>query len=157
MITPPPKQTEDTLVVYDREVQEFRSAEATFNLVERDDPYRFELTFYCSTIPIDGICHHPNLEVTIVTESKPKLTEGQTWSHQPAYIDQENIWNVTNYYEWTHEGFDDFTVSIHGLRESSMLCEITGHVRLNRQELTKTQVVVWAWFTHNSNTKRSVW
>jgi hypothetical protein len=152
-----PQSSDNTLIVHDRKKQAFEIAEATFNFVERDSPPRFELTFRCSTRPINGIYDHPNLEVTIVLQSEPVLLAGQTWALQPAYVDRENIWNVTNYYEWTHENFEDFTVSIREKRETSLLCEISGHIKLNRQDLPKTPVVVLAWFIQNPNTKRSVW
>lgn len=147
----------NTLTVHDREPQVFELSTATYNVIQAADPLRFELTLRCDTLPIDGIYEHPNLEVTIVTDSMPQLLCGAVWRDQHGYIEREHIWNVTGYSEWTPETFEDFTVIVRERRDTELLCEVSGHIVLNRQELPETPVTVLGWFRHDPETKRSMW
>src|SRR4051812_1187835 len=106
------EQSVNTLVVHDRQPVVFHISSASYNLLERDDPHRFELTFHCSTESNPDVQHHPWLEVTIVLESKPPIEIGSGWHNQPGYIERQHLWNVSGYYEWTHENFEDFTVVV---------------------------------------------
>jgi CheY-like chemotaxis protein len=152
---PDPGNGLDTLLIQDLFPAEFRLAAATFNCTER--PHGWETTFHCETLPNGGDPLHPKLEVTVVTAAKPQIVMGQRWDRQPAYIEREGLWNLTNYYEWGHEAFEDFAVEIVDQNPDGILCWIAGDISLNRQAIPNTHVRVFGWFRHSAETKRSVW
>jgi hypothetical protein len=129
-------------------------SEASYNLKQVD--YGYELTFSCETEESSEVEYPPNLEVTVFSEEKPLLASGSAWENQPAYVDSVELGHLTNYYQWTHEGFENFSVRIMDVGEDSMRCLISGSVSLNPDGDDPVNVVVNANFLLDPNLGRGV-
>ena len=153
MATTQPKNTlrverEGTLV-------DFPLSEASYNWVRR--PHGIELTFACRAAEHPDQDHPPKVEVTIVLSEEPEIRAGVEWLNQPAYIDRDPLYNLTNYYGWTHEGFEDFSVRILGVEGSSVTCKLDGYISLNTDSDDPQPVSIVADFERDESMKRGVW
>jgi hypothetical protein len=126
---------------------------ATYNFNIED--HGCEFTLVCSTEKNRE--YNPELEVTIVLPEPPSIQAGDKWLNQPAYIDQHPLFNLTNYYEWTHEGFEDFSVEVQEITEDTITCKLTGTITLNPGPHVDYRASVLAEFTKDKSAERSIW
>ena len=133
----------------------FPVSRAAYNWKLKKHGYEFTLT--CQTVELPENDYPPNLEVTIVLPDEPNIEAGVEWLNQPAYIDKDPLYNVTNYYEWTHEGFEDFSLHILKVEEVSITCRLTGYISLNSSGDDPTPVSILANFHRDASVERGVW
>lgn len=151
----PSSQPENTLAVKrDGAVVNFPVSEAVYNW--KREEHGVEFTLMCRTAELADQDYEPNLEVTIVLADEPNIKVGSEWLNQPAYVEKNPLYNLTNYYEWTHEGFEDFSVSIRHIDEDTITCHITGYVSLNTSGDDPTLVSIVARFKHDESVERGV-
>ncbi|BDS07365.1 hypothetical protein NT6N_24050 [Oceaniferula spumae] len=148
------EQPDNTLVTFrdDAEVVlSIASASYNFNV----EPHGCEFTLSCVTK--DTAEYNPKLEVTIVLPEPPNIVAGDKWANQPAYIDRDPLFNLTNYYEWVHEGFEDFTLEVLKVSDDVITCRLTGTITLNPGPNKEFRVSVLADFKRDKSIERSVW
>ena len=133
----------------------FPVTEAAFNWIVR--PHGCEFTLICKTGELEGQDHNPKMEATIVLPAEPEIAVGSEWLDQPAYIEKDPLYNLTNYYEWTHEGFEDFSLRILEVSGSRLKCHLTGFVSLNPSGRNPVPVSILADFDRDQAVKRGVW
>jgi len=149
-----PQNTDKHLTIHLKENDIIYQIEsASYNI--RKEKTWYEFTLDIQTIELAERDYHPNVELSIVLKDIPKLKPGLKWIKQPCYIDDVEIGNITNYYEWCHEGFDDFNLEILSIKNNKIECVITGYIILNHQEDKPVKVSIHALFDHNKNLERS--
>ncbi len=116
-----------------------------------------EFTLKCQTTALSDKDYPPNLEVTIVLAEEPEIKVGSEWLNQPAYIDRDPLYNVTNYYEWAHEGIEKFSVNILRISGDTITCNISGYVSLNTTGDDPRPVSIMAEFKRENSLSRGVW
>ena len=127
------------------------SASYDFNV----EPHGCEFTLSCSTKEISE--YNPKLEVTIVLPEPPEIAPGDKWENQPAFIDRDPLFNLTNYYEWVHEGFESFSLEVLAVSGDVLTCRLTGTITLNPGPGTEFRASVVADCRRDKSTKRSAW
>lgn len=149
---PQPKNT--LQVARDGKLVLFPVSQAAYNW--KREGHGVEFTLACKAGEVSGQDFPPKVEVTIILDDEPKIEAGAQWNKQPAYIDKDPLYNLSNYYEWTHEGFEDFSVSIMEVGNNKMLCRLTGYVSLNRSVDVPVLVSIVAEFLRDESLARSV-
>lgn len=132
----------------------FPVTRATYNW--QREGHGVEFTLACEAGDLLGQDFPPKVEVTIVLDKEPKIEAGAQWNRQPAYIDKDPLYNLSNYYEWAHEGFENFSISILEAGNNKMLCRLTGYVSLNRSVDVPVLVSIVAEFLRDESLARSV-
>ena len=147
-----PNQPENTLRIEgDGDPVNYPIKEATYNWMARD--HGVEFTLQCKTADVPDQDNPPKLEVTIVLDEKPELKAGSKWLNQPGYIDRDPLYNMTNYYQYSHESFEDFSVVILNTKEDIISCHIKGIAG----EYGGDPVSIFADFKRDESLKRGVW
>lgn len=126
---------------------------AEYNIIKEKGWYEF--TLRVNTEETESFDYPPNVEITVICYEPPEITKGKTWKKQPCYIDKEGITNVTNFYMWTHEGFDNYDLTILDVDEETITCKIVGYIELNNQEEKPTKVTIQAKFIRDKEVERS--
>ena len=148
-----PPQAAETLRAHQQgSILDFPVVGAYYNWVTKENGC--ELTFACDTAVIPEEHHNPNLEVTILLTEPPVVASGAEWLNQPAYVDQEAM---TNYYQWSHEGFEDFSVTILAVEGEEVHCRVSGLIKLNVEGRTLKPFTVIARFQRDKSLGRGVW
>ena len=146
---------DNTLVIGEgQKTISFNTVEAKCNI--RAVATGYELTFSCHTEKDDSLDYNPHLEVTIFQKDEPSLVTGNEWSKQPAYIDEDGFDNMTNYYQWSHEGLENFSVSILEHGDNTVKALIRGEIDLNAQDNIEPIVSVLAYFKIDAELGRGV-
>ena len=128
-----------------------KSAEYNINKVNN----WYEFTLRADTKESDIFDYAPNVEITVICNEYPKLEKGKAWKNQPCYIEEEGKDNLTNFYMWTHEGFDNYDLTILDVNEETITCKIVGYIELNHQEEKPTKVSIQAKFIREKEVERS--
>ena len=146
----------NTLTIHKEEIELFETKTGEYNIVKENHGY--ELTFSFDTKEViddeDLDLYNPKVEVTIICSQKPTLNLHQSWKNQPGYIDATNLYNVTNFYQWTHENFNNFDLEIVGKEGSLLTVLLTGYIELNAGSNIPVKVTAKAIFNHNPELTR---
>jgi hypothetical protein len=135
----------------DEEVlHKFRVSVAEYNLYVKDG--QGWLTLYCATdqkiSPADDLPAEPWMEISVpLAQPRDELKPGDKIAGS-AYDDAFGGW-LTNFYYYSHSGFEQPEIIIQEVDSQSILAEIRG-------EGDDSPVVISARFTRNSNRHRSV-
>ncbi|MFT5469333.1 MAG: hypothetical protein ACI8UO_004453 [Verrucomicrobiales bacterium] len=121
------------------------------------EPNGCEFTLRCEAEDTPEHNHGPLLEVTLILKNEPRLVAGTEWTNQPAYVEDPELGWLTNYYEWTHEGFENFSLKILNISgEGVLTCRLIGMVSLNPDRMDQVPVSVVADFKHDETVRRGV-
>jgi len=151
---PEDERDRNSFLIQDAFPAEFRLDIATFNSVETSSGW--ETTFRCNTHALEDGAACPRLEVTVLTKLEPDLQAGLRWDRQPARVENEGVWNLSDYFEWKHEPLQEFMVEIVERDSMGVLCWIAGRISENRQTFPSTHIRVLGIFRHSQDTKRSI-
>ena len=131
-------------------LHKFRVSVAEYNLYEKDG--QGWLTLYCVTdqkiSPADGLPAEPWMEINVpLAQLRDELKPGDKIAGS-AYDDAFGGW-LTNFYYFSHSGFEQAEIIIHEVDSQSILAEIHG-------EGDDSPVVISSRFSRNPDRYRSV-
>ena len=114
----------------------------------------YELTLEVYTKETKEMSYNPSLELTIVFPREPTLKVGDIWRNQSSQT--KDLENLSNFYIWTHENFENYTVEVLEKTHLYIVFRVEGYIELNPSEDGTTKVSITTKFALDKNLSRNV-